>query len=78
MGFLVNGVPLSCESNYYLIWKMIIQAYLEAIGVWKLVFTGYTPPKKVKTTTQKESKKKNSLDMETILEGLTNQQKKKI
>ena len=58
MGFSVNGVPLSCESNYYLIWKMRIKAYLEAIGVWKSVITGYTPPKKVKTSAQKEEKKK--------------------
>ena len=57
-----------------------MQVYLEveAIGIWKSVLTGYTPPKKVKTTAQKETKKNNSLAMETILKGLTNQQKKKI
>ena len=48
MGFSMNEVPLNCESNYYLIWKMRMQVYLEAIGVWKLVVTGYTPPNKVK------------------------------
>ena len=48
-----------------------MNSYLEAIGVWKLVVTGYTPPKKVKKAAQKEAKKDNYMDMEAILEGLT-------
>ena len=57
-----------------------MQFYLEAegIGIWQSVLTRYTPPNKVKTTTQNEENKNNSLAMETILEGLTNHQKKKI
>ena len=55
-----------------------MKAYLEAIGVWKSVVTGYTPPKKVKTSTQKEAKKNNYIAMESILEGLADIQKKKI
>ena len=55
-----------------------MQTYLEEIGVWKSIVTGYTPPKKVKTSTQKEAKKNNSIAMEAILEGLANIQKKKI
>ena len=55
-----------------------MQAYLEAIGVWKSVVTGYTAPKKVKTSAQKEAKKNNSMAMEAILEGLADIQKKKI
>ena len=49
-----------------------MQFYLEAkgIGIWKSVPTEHTPPKKVKTTAQKESKMNNSMAMETILEGL--------
>ena len=46
--------------------------------MWQSVLTGYTPPKKVKTIAQKEEKKNNSMAMETILEGLTDHQKKKI
>ena len=38
----------------------------------------YTPPKKVKTTAQKEAKKNNSMPMESVLEGLTDIQKKNI
>ena len=55
-----------------------MQVYLEIEGIWKPVLTRYTPPKKVKTTTQKEAKKNNALSMETILIGLTDHQKKKI
>ena len=51
---------------------------LEGICIWQSVLTGYTPPKKVKTTAQKAAKKNNSFAMETILEGLTYHQNKKI
>ena len=80
MGFSINEVPLCRESDYYLIWKMRMQAYLEVegIGVWKSVVTRYTPPKKVKTTTHEEAKKNKSMAMEAILEGLTYIQKKNI
>ena len=45
-----------------------MQFYLKVEGIcmWKSVLTGYTPPKKVKTTAWKEAKKNNSLAMETI------------
>ena len=57
-----------------------MQFYLEeeGIGMWQSVLTGHTPRKKLKTTAQKEAKKNNSMAMETILEGLTDHQKKKI
>ena len=57
-----------------------MQFYLEAEGIsmWQSFVTRYTPQKKVKTTTQKEAKKNNSMAMETILEGLIDHQKKKI
>ena len=57
-----------------------MQVYLEVEGidVWQSVLTGYTPPKKVKTTIQKEEMKNTSMAMESILEGLTNIQNKKI
>ena len=75
----MNGVPLFCGTNYF-IWKRRIQFYLEAEGIsmWQLVLIGYTLPKKVKTTAQKEAKKNNSMAMEIILEGLKDHQKKKI
>ena len=57
-----------------------MQVYLEVEGidVCQSVLTRYTTLKKVKTTSQKEAKKNNSMAMEAILEGLTDIQKKKI
>ena len=46
--------------------------------MWKSVVTGYNPPNKVKIASQKEAKNHNSMDMETILKGLTYHQKKNI
>ena len=40
-----------------------MKAYLEEIGVWKSLVTRYTPPKRVKKTTQKEAKKNNYMAM---------------
>ena len=57
-----------------------MQVYIEVerIDVWQSVLTRYTPPKKVKTATQKEAKKNNSMAMEAILKGLKDIQNKKI
>ena len=48
------------------------------LNVWKSITTGYTTPKKVKTMTQKDARKNNSMVMETIMEGLTDSMKEKI
>ena len=60
MGFSMNGVPLLCGRNYF-DWNRRMKFYLkeEGIGMWQSVLTGYTPPKKVKTTAHKEAKKNN-------------------
>ena len=57
-----------------------MQVYLEVEGihVWKSILTEYTPPKKVKIVAQKGEKKNNSMDMESILEFLTDIQNKNI
>ena len=46
--------------------------------MWQSFLTRYTAPNKVKKIAQKEAKKNNSMEIETILEGLTYHQKKKI
>ena len=46
--------------------------------MWKSITTGYTAPKKVKTMTQKDARKNNSMALETIMEGLTNSMKEMI
>ena len=57
MWFLMNGAPFICGKHYF-IYKRRMEFYLEAegIGIWKSVLTGYTPPKKVKTTTHKKKR----------------------
>ncbi len=67
------------ETNYTE-WSIRMQVSLKAAGfdVWKSVTTDYTPPKKVKTLTQKDARKNNSMAVETILEGLTDSTKGKI
>jgi len=59
---------------------MRMQVTLKAAGfdVWKSITTGYTAPKKVKTMTQKDARKNNSMELEIILEGLTDSIKEKI
>jgi len=48
------------------------------IDIWKSVVTGYTAPKLVKTITQKDARKNNSMAIELILEGLTDSIKGRI
>ena len=43
---------------------------LVGCGLWLFVVTGCTPPKKLKTTSQKEEKKNNLMALEIILDGL--------
>ena len=50
---------------------MNVQRFLQSAGVWKSVVDGYTPPKKIKTTTQKEAKRNNALALEIIQKNLS-------
>ena len=54
--------------------------YLKELGhdVWNLVIIDYFPPKRLRTPTQKKSKKINSMEMASILNGLPNDVKKNI
>ena len=54
--------------------------YLQSLGygVWNAVISDYIPPKRVRTTSQKESKKNNSREIEVILDGLPQPIKEKI
>ncbi len=57
-----------------------MQEALKTVGVdvWKSITTRYIAPKKVKTMTQKDARKNNSMAKEIILEGLTDSIKKEI
>ena len=49
-----------------------MSVYLQSLGcgVWNAVISYYIPPKRIRTTSQKESKKNNSKAMEAIFDGL--------
>ena len=67
----VNGVPI-LDKEEYTLWSIRMRAYLPSLryDVWNSVTSGYIPPKRIRTTYQKESKKKKSISMETILDEL--------
>ena len=46
--------------------------------VWDSVITGYSPPKRTRTIAKKNVKMNNSVEMETILKGMTDSVKEKI
>ncbi len=60
MDFTNTGQLL--DGTNYEVWSCRMEITLRAAGidVWKFVTTGYTVPNKVKTMTQKDSKKNNS------------------
>ena len=53
---------------------------VRAIGflLWNSVITGYTPPNKVRTKTQMDARKNNSMAMKTIVDGLEDSIKENI
>ena len=57
-----------------------MKIYLKELGhdVWNLVITHCFPPKRIRTPAQKKSKKSNSMEMTSILDGLPDDVKEKI
>ena len=57
-----------------------MRVYLQPLGygVWNAVIFDYITPKRVRTTSHKESKKNNSRSIEAILDGLSQPIKDKI
>ena len=74
-----NKYPILNEENYEQ-WSIRMRVYLQSLvcGVWNAVISDYIPPKRIRTTSQKESKKNNSKAMEAILDGLPQPFKEKI
>jgi hypothetical protein len=67
-----NGIPPFYGSNFEY-WSNRMENYLKALGedVWFSVASGYNALKKPKTLSQKEAKRNNKLEIDTILDGLT-------
>jgi hypothetical protein len=64
----------------YEMWNNKMKTFLGAQGydVWYSIVTGYTSPKKPKTTTKKELKRNNKMEMDFILEGLCDSVKDRV
>ena len=71
MDYLENEAPLF-DENVYAIWSVKMKWYLQSTGydLWSSIVNGQVPPKKVKSTTQKEARSYNSKAKEIILDGL--------
>ncbi len=68
------------DGTNYDEWSYIMKMTLKVAGsdIWKSVVTGHIEPKKIKTITQKDAIKNNSMAKELILEGLTSPMKRRI
>ncbi len=68
------------DGTNYDEWSCRMKKTLRAASsdIWKSVVTGYTAPKQVKTITQKDARKNNSMATEIILEELTDSIKERI
>ena len=74
-----NRAPIRNEEKYEQ-WSMGMRVYLQSLGcgVWNGMISGYIPPKILRASSQKKSKKNNSKEMESILDGLPQPIKEKI
>jgi hypothetical protein len=70
MEYTENGVPMFNGQNglEYEMWSIRTKTFLKAQGydIWYSVVTGYNATKKSKTTTKKELKKNNKIEMDFI------------
>ena len=57
-----SNIPPTLKKGEYALWRKILSVYLQSLGcgVWNVVIFDYIPPKIIRTTYQKESKKSNS------------------
>ena len=77
--YTVNGSPI-LEKEEYIFWITRMKIYLKTLGndVCNSMITDYFPPKRIRTPTQKKSKKSNSMAMDSILDRLVDDFKEKI
>ena len=77
--YTVNGSPI-LRKEKYILWSTIMKIYLKALGhdVWNSMIIDFFPPNRIRTPTQKKSKKSNSMAMDSILDGLPDDVKEKI
>jgi hypothetical protein len=82
MEYNMNGVPMFNDHNglEYESWRRSTHTFLQAHGydIWYSVLTLYNGSKKLNTTSKKELKKNNKIEMDFIIEGLPNLVKDKV
>ena len=78
-GIASNKAPVLNEYGFSL-WSTRIRVYIHSLGyeVWNSVISDYIPPRRIRTTSQKESKQNNSREMEAIFDGFPQPIKEKI
>ena len=71
--YTVNRTPILGKEEY-IFWSTRMESHLKALGhdVWNSVITNYSPPNRVRTPSEKKAKESNSMEINTILEGLPN------
>ena len=69
--YTVNRTPILGKEEYIL-WSTRMESHLKALGhdIWNSVITDYSPPNRVSALAQNKAKNSNSMEMNTILEGL--------
>jgi hypothetical protein len=74
-----NVIPPFDGSNFEY-WSNRMETYLKSFGedVWFSVASGCNALKKPKTATQKEARRNTKLEIDTILDGLTDSVKSKV
>ena len=77
---IASNISLLLSKEGYALWSIRMRVYLESLGygVWNSVIYDYIPQKIPRNTSQKESKKNNSREMEAILDGLPQSLKENI
>ena len=66
-----NRLPVLNKEGYAL-WSIRMRVYLQSLGcgVRNAVISDYIPPKRIRNTSERESKKNNSRAIEAILDGV--------
>jgi hypothetical protein len=75
----VNGAPILGKEEY-IFWSTRMESHMKALGheVWNSLIIDYFPPNKVRNPSQNKDKKSNSMEMNTILDGLPDDVKENI
>jgi hypothetical protein len=77
--YTVNGTPIRGKEEY-IFWSTRMESHLKELGleVWNSVIIDFFPPNRVRTPAQNKSKKSNSMEMNTIIDGLPHDVKENI